>query len=45
MKTIYDYRNLYKLMSVAPKLLVCQVYMTSFVKNNDILMNYFENDG
>ena len=44
-QTIYNYRNLYKLMSVAPKLLGCRVNMTYFVKNHDILTTYFENEG
>ena len=41
-QTIYSYRKLYKLMNVAPKLLNCRVNMTYFVKNHDILFNYFE---
>ena len=39
---IYDYLNLYKLMSVAPKLLNCRLNMTYFVKNREILMTYFK---
>ena len=31
-------------MSVAPKLLNCQVNMTYFVKNHDILMVYFKSE-
>ena len=31
-------------MSVAPKLLNCQVNMTHFVKNYEIAMTYFENE-
>ena len=42
--TIYNYRNLCKLISVAPKLLGCQVNMTYFVKNHEILMAYFGNE-
>ena len=41
-QTIDDYRNLYKLMSVAPKSLNCRVNMTYFVKNYEILLGYFE---
>ena len=40
----YNYKNLYELMSVAPKLLNCRVNMTYFVKNHEILMTYFENE-
>ena len=39
---IYDYINLYELMSVARKLLNCRVNMTYFVKNHEILMTYFK---
>ena len=35
-QTSYDSINLYKLMSVAPKLINCQVNMTCFVKNHDL---------
>ena len=38
----YDYINLYKLTRVAPKLLNCRVNMAYFVKNREILMNYFK---
>ena len=41
-QTIYNYRNLYKLMSVVPKLLNCRVNMTHFVENYEILLGYFE---
>ena len=41
-QTSYNYRNLYKLMSVAPKLMNCRVNMTYFVKSHEILLNYFE---
>ena len=41
-QTIYDYINLYELMSVAPKLLNCRVNMTYFVKNHEVLMTYFK---
>ena len=41
-QTIYNYKNLYKLMIIAPKLLNCRVNMTYFVKNHDILLNYFQ---
>ena len=39
---IYDYLNLYKLMSVALKLLNCRINTTYFVKNREILMTYFK---
>ena len=39
---IYDYINLYELMSVARKLLNCRVNMIYFVKNHEILMTYFK---
>ena len=38
---IYNYKNLYKLMIIAPKLFNRRVNMTYFVKNHDILLNYF----
>ena len=41
-QTIYNYRNLCMLMSIAPKLMNCWVNMTYFVKNLEILFNYFE---
>ena len=41
---IYDYINLYELMSVSPKLLNCRVNMTYFVKNHEILMTYFKSE-
>ena len=41
-QTIFNYRNLCKLMSIAPKLITCWVNMTYFVKNHEILLNYFE---
>ena len=41
-QTIYNYKNLYKLMRLAPKLLNCKVNMTFFVKNHKILLIYFE---
>ena len=36
-KRIYNYKNLYKLMRLVPKLLNCRVNMTFFVKNHEIL--------
>ena len=39
-QTICNYRNLYKL--IAPKLMNCRVNMTYFVKNHEILLNYFD---
>ena len=41
-QTIYNYRDLYNLMSIAPKLMNCRVIMTHFVKSHEILFNYFE---
>ena len=41
-QTIYNYRNLYKLMRLAPKLLNCRVNMTYFVNNHEILFKHFE---
>ena len=37
----YNYRNLFKLVSVAPELLNCRVNTTHFVKNHEILLDYF----
>ena len=39
---IYNYRNLYKLLSVAPNLLNCWVNMTYFVQNYEVLIGFFE---
>ena len=39
---IYNYKNFYKLMRSARKLMNCRVNMTYFVKNHGTLMNYFE---
>ena len=41
-QTIYNYKNLYKLMRIAPKLMNCRVNMTYFVQHHEIFMNYFE---
>ena len=41
-ETIYNYKNLYKLMRLAPKLLNCRVNMTFFAKNHEILFSHFE---
>ena len=41
-QTIYNYKNLYKLMIIAPTLFNCRVNMTYFVKNHDIVLNYFQ---
>ena len=43
-QTIYNSNNriLNKLMNVAPKLLNCWVNMTYFIKNYEILLDYFE---
>ena len=39
---IYNYKNLYKLMRLALKLLNCRVNMTFFAKSHEILFNHFE---
>ena len=41
MQPMYNYKNLYKLMRIALKLLNCRFKMTYFVKNHDILFNQF----
>ena len=41
-QTVYNYKNMYKLMIIAPKLLSCRVNMTYFVKKHNILLNYFQ---
>ena len=41
-QTIYNYKNLQKLIKIAPKLMNCRANMTYFVQHHDILMNYFE---
>ena len=41
-QSIYNYKNLFKLMGITPKVLNCRVNMTYFVKNHDILFNYFQ---
>ena len=38
-----NYKNLYKLVRVAPKLFNCRVNATYFIKNHDILIDYFQN--
>ena len=43
-KTIYNYKKLDKLGSVAPKLFNCRVNTTYFIKNHDILIDYFQNN-
>ena len=40
-QTTYNYKNLYKLMKMAPKLMNRRVSMTYFVVKHDILFNYF----
>ena len=40
-QTSYNYRNLYKLMNVAPKLMNCRVNTTYFLKIHEILFKYF----
>ena len=41
-QTIYNYKNIYKLMKIAPKLVNCRVNMMYFVQYHEILINYFE---
>ena len=41
-QTGYNYRNLYKLMSVGSKLINCMVNVTYFFKNHEILLKYFD---
>ena len=43
-QTIYNYKNIYKLMRIVPKLMTCRVNMTYFVLNHDILFNYFNEE-
>ena len=43
-QTSYNYRNLFKLMSVAPKLMNCRVNVTYFFKNHEILFKHFNED-
>ena len=43
-QTSYNYRNLYKLMSVAPKLINCRANVTYFSKNHEILFKYFDDE-
>ena len=40
-QTTYNYKNLYKLMKMTPRLTNCRVTRTYFVLNHDILFNYF----
>ena len=42
-QTIYNHKNLYKLVSIAPKFFKCRVNTTYFIKNHDILIDYFRN--
>ena len=37
----YNFRNLFKLVSAAPKLINCKINATCSVKNHEILLNYF----
>ena len=37
----YNYRNLFKLISAASKLINCKINATYFAKNHEILLNYF----
>ena len=43
-QTIYNYKNLYKLMRIARKLMNCRANMTYFVLNHDILFNYINEE-
>ena len=43
-QTTYNYKNLYMLMRIAPKLMNCRANMTYFVLNHDILFNYFNEE-
>ena len=43
-QTIYNYKNLYKLMRIILKLVNCRVSMTYFVKNNEIFINYIKDN-
>ena len=43
-QTSYNNINLYKLMSVAPKLMNCRVNTTYFFKNHEILFKYFDGE-
>ena len=40
----YNYKNLYRLMKIAPKLMNCRVNMTYFVLYHDIHFNYFSEE-
>ena len=42
MQTSYNYRNLFELISVAPKLMNCRVSTTNFIRNYEILLKYFD---
>ena len=39
-QTMYNNKNLYKVMRIAPKPMNCRVNMTYIVLNDDILFNY-----
>ena len=43
-QTTYNYKNLYKLMKIAPKLMNYRANMTYFILNHDILFNYFNEE-
>ena len=43
-QTIRNYKKLYKLANVAPKLFNCRVNTTYLIKNHDILIDYFQNN-
>ena len=39
-QAIYNYRNLFKLMSAAPELINCKINAAHLVKSHEILLNY-----
>ena len=40
-QTSYDFRNIFNLVNAAPKLINCKINAACFVKNHEILLNYF----
>ena len=43
-QTHYNYRNLHRLISAAPKLMNCRVNVTFFLKNHEILFKHFADE-
>ena len=43
-QTSYNYRNLYKLMSIAPNLMNCKVDVSYFFKNHETIFKYFDEE-